>query len=285
MATAKKQQAEQPKAEETTKSTALVAADIDFSSDAGAGMEGVTQEAFAIPFLSVLQKSSPQVDEDSGAKIEGAKAGMLFNSVSGKMWDGKTGIIIVPCAYRRVFLRWGPRSGEGSGFKGEVAPELVAKMRDSGQIVELEGRLYAPLADGTVSEKRCDRFSDTRNHYVILLDEDTGFFTTALLSLTSTQIKKSRVLMSMLAEVKMRRADGSVFTPPTFANMVRITTVPESNDKGTWHGVKFEMAGPVKSSDVVAAARTFWQSVSKGNVAANYEAAPDHDPAPASSGF
>lgn len=285
MATKKQEQAESNElATTTTTALATAGGDIDFSGDAGAGMEGVTQEAFAIPFVSVLQKGSPQVDEDSGAAIPGAKAGMIYNSVSGKMWDGKAGVLVVPCAYRRVFLRWGPRSGDGAGFKGEVAPEVVAKMRDKGEIVELEGRLYAPLSDGTVSDKRCDRFSDTRNHYVLLVDEATGFYTQALLSLTSTQIKKSRVLMSMLAEVKMRRADGTVFTPPTFANMVRVTTVPESNDKGTWHGVKFEMAGPVKSADIVAAARAFWQSVSKGSVAANYEA--EHsEAAPTSAGF
>jgi hypothetical protein len=278
MATKKPSQTEDKKPESQA-STAVVVADLDFSADAGAGMEGATSETFAIPFLSVLQKSSPQVDEDSGAKIEGAKAGMLFNSVSGKMWDGKSGIIIVPCAYRRVFLRWGPRSGEGAGFKGEIAPEVVAAMRDKNEIVEMDGRLYAPLSDGTVSDKRCDRFSDARNHYVLIVDEATGFCTQALLSLTSTQIKKSRLLMSMLAEVKMRRADGTMYTPPTFANMVRITTVPESNDKGTWHGVKFEMAGQVKTADVVGFARTFWQSVSKGKVATNYEAAPDAAPA------
>lgn len=279
---ATKRNQEQPQ-EEPKVSTAMVVADIDFSADAGAGMEGATQESFAIPFISVLQKSSPQVDEDSGAAIPGAKAGMLYNSVSGKMWDGKAGLVIIPCAYRRVFLRWGPRTGEGAGFKGEISPEVVARMRDKNEIVEMEGRLYAPLSDGTVSEKRCDRFSDTRNHYVLIFDETTGFCTQALLSLTSTQIKKSRVLMSMLSEVKMRRADGTVFTPPTFASMVRISTVPESNDKGTWHGVKFEMAGQVQRSDVVGAARVFWQSVSKGTVSANYEAA--QEAAPDSAGF
>ena len=55
------------------KSTALAAAGLmDFAADAGAGMEGAGQESFAIPFLSVLQKGSPQVDEASGAALEGA---------------------------------------------------------------------------------------------------------------------------------------------------------------------------------------------------------------------
>ncbi len=243
---------------------------IDFAADAGAGMEGATAESFAIPFLSVLQKGSPQVDEASGAAIEGAKAGMFYENVTGKMMDGKKGVLIVPCAYRRVFLRWAPKGADGGGFKGELAPEVVADMRAKGQIAELDGRLYMPLEDGTVNDKKCDRISDTRNHYVLLIDEETGAWKEALLSLTSTQIKKSKMLMSALASVKVGSAAGMI-TPPTFANQVRASSMPESNDKGTWFGVKFELAGQVTRPEVYAAAKAFHASVAKGAVTAKYE--------------
>ena len=57
-----------------TTNTALALSASMFADDAGAGMEGATAESFAIPFLSVLQKGSPQVDEASGAALEGATA-------------------------------------------------------------------------------------------------------------------------------------------------------------------------------------------------------------------
>lgn len=243
---------------------------IDFAADAGAGMEGATAESFAIPFLSVLQKGSPQVDEASGAAIEGAKAGMFFENVTGKMVDGKKGVLIVPCAYRRVFLRWAPKGADGGGFKGELAPEVVADMRSKGAIAELDGRLYIPLEDGTVNDKKCDRIADTRNHYVLLIDEESGAWKEALLSLTSTQIKKSKMLMSALASVKVGSAAGMI-TPPTFANQVRAFSMPESNDKGTWFGLKFELAGQVTRPEVYAAAKAFHASVAKGAVTAKYE--------------
>ena len=138
----------------------------DFSGDAGAGMEGASQESFAIPFLSVLQKGSPQVDEAGGMALEGARQGMFFENVTGRMMDGKAGITVVPAAYRRVFLRWAPRE-TGGGFKGELAPEEVAALRASGKIVDLDGKLFFPLPDGTVSPQRCDRVADVRNHYVL----------------------------------------------------------------------------------------------------------------------
>lgn len=277
----------QPSTEVATPvNTAVAVGGVDasmFAEDAGQGMEGTTQESFAIPFLAVLQKGSPTVDEALPTYVEGHKAGMLYENVTGQTFDGKTGVIIVPCAYRREFLRWGPKDS-GGGFKGAYAPEVIAEMRAKGQIVELDGQLYAPLEDGTINDKKCDKFRDTRAHYVLILDEKTGAWKQALLSLTSTQIKKSKVLMSALASVKLSNAAGQLFTPPTFANMVRVTTLGESNDKGTWFGVKFELAGQVTRPEVYAAAKAFHASVAKGAVEVKYEDS-DDGAAPRAEGF
>lgn len=278
---------ETQKADTTLPATAAALTTLDgamFAADAGAGMEGATTDSFAIPFLSVLQKGSPQVDEASGAALEGAKAGMLFENVTSRLYDGRAGVLIVPCAYRRVFVRWAPKGTEGAGFKGELAPEAVAEMRAAGSIVDLDGKLYVPLPDGTVNDKKCDRIADTRNHYVLLVDADTGAWKEALLSLTSTQIKKSKMLMSALASVKVSGPAG-LFTPPTFANLVRTTSVPESNDKGTWYGVKFELAGMVNRPELYAAAKAFHASVVKGQVVAKYDDAAADAPAEAAAGF
>ena len=253
-----------------TAGTSVAVANAMFAADAGAGMEGATQESFAIPFVSVLQKGSPQVDEASGVAIEGAKAGMFFDNVSGRMFDGKKGVVLVPCAYRRVFLRWAPKGTDGAGFKGEILPEDVAEMRARGQVVDLDGKLFVPLPDGTVNEKKCDRIGDTRNHYVLLMDEENGGWTQALVSLASTQIKKSKMLMSALAGVKVSGPNG-LFTPPTFANLLRATSVPESNDKGTWHGIRFAIEGQVNRQEVYAAAKAFHASVAKGAVDVKYD--------------
>lgn len=263
--------AERPNTAVATADTAM------FAADAGQGMEGATAESFAIPFLSVLQSNSPQVDEASGAAIEGARAGMFYENVTGKLVSGKPeggGVRFVPCAYRRVFLRWGPRSGEGAGFKGELLPEEVAALRARGEIVEVDGRLYFPETDGSIKRGKDgsvqnDRLSDTRNHYVLLLNED-GSWQQALLSLTSTQIKKSKTLMAALASVKMNGPTG-MFTPATFANVVRATTLPESNDKGNWFGIRMEIVDRVDRAEVYAAAKAFRDSVVKGQVEVKYE--------------
>lgn len=269
-------------------STAVAAAAIDYTAGGGAGMEGAGAEAFAIPFLTVLQKGSPQVDEDDSAHVKGAKAGMLFETVSGRLYDGREGALLVPCAYRRTFLRWGPRDA-GTGFRGEYSPERVAEERARGGIVELEGRLYAPLEDGTVHDKKCDRFAEVRNHYCLLVDMEELTFAQVLLSLTSTQIKKSKALMSMLAAVRVGPPNNRRM-PDTFANLIRVTTVPESNDKGSWYGVRFALEGLVGDlpegigPSVYQAGLEFNRSVAAGSVTARYEESGAHPEAAAGGG-
>jgi len=256
-----------------SKANTAVGAAIDYTVDAGAGMENTSTESFAIPFLAVLQSNSPQCVEGDAKYIPEAKPGMLMNTVTNALYSGKEGALFVPSAYKRSFLLWGPRQGEGGGFKGEHTAEQVAEMRASKKLLEVEGRLYEPLADGTVNPKRCNRMADTRLHYGILIDEKTGEYGPVLFSLTSTQIKKSKQLMSALSTVRVTLQDGRKIQPPTFANVVRITTVPESNDQGNWFGVKLALEGRVEDAGIYADAKAFHDNVLKGLATANYEAA------------
>ena len=259
--------AKKPTTQVATRATtevATAAAPIDFSKYAGLGMENATQESFAIPFLGVLQKISPQCEETDAAYIPGAKAGQMFESVSKVLFDGKKGVEFVQCHYRRTFLRWAPRGTEGGGFKGEIAPEVVSAMREDGRLVEFENKLWFPLEDGTVNPKRCDFAADTRNHYLILLTEDGP--RECLLSLASTQIKKSKALMTALNQ----QMEGSIKLP-TFATIVRATTALESNDKGQWHGINFNLEGRLTDPKVMEMAVNFYKAISAGTVKASYD--------------
>ena len=97
---------------------------------------------------------SPLVDEDDPKYITGAKAGMFFNTVTQKLYDGKAGLIVIPCGYKRSYILWGGREGDG-GFKGEFEVEQVEEMRkDEEKIKVIEGRYYVPDVDGNVHEKK-----------------------------------------------------------------------------------------------------------------------------------
>ena len=91
-----------------TGSTAVVLAS-NFEEDAQSGFNNMTQEDFALPFLKLLTSTSPEIGE-----MEGAMPGMVLNSVTNELYDGKKGLLVIPTAYVRQYIEWAPR-GSGSG--------------------------------------------------------------------------------------------------------------------------------------------------------------------------
>lgn len=209
--------------------TALATADSAYLADVGAGFEEAGTESFAIPFLSILQSGSPQVKKSDGAYIKGAEEGMLFNSVTNEVYSGEEGIQVVPCYYTQRFIEWKLRE-QGGGFVGEHLPNDPVV----GQCVKDDKfRLITPAGN---------QLSDTRNHYVLIMKD--GSLTPAIMSLSSSQIKKSKQLMSLLQGVKVKNSNTGMFEiAPMYSNVLKINTVAESNDKGSWFGYKFSLAG------------------------------------------
>lgn len=239
------------------------------ATDSGAGMEGADKDSFAIPRILVLQQLSPQCTRGRPEYREGAQPGMFYNTVTGELMSGETGIIVLPCAFQRRFIQWGARGTDRAGFKGELMPEDVAARRASGEIQELDGQLFL----GEPNPKKSDRIEDTRNHFVLVLT-DSGYMQ-ALFSLKGTQIKKSKQLMALLAAV---RVNGR--TVPTWANKIRVTTQPESNDRGSWFGIRVESAGlNTTSEELYTAGKAFYELVMAGQKHVDYSAdePTDHD--------
>ena len=238
------------------KNTALAIAS-DFEADAGRGFEEMSQEDFALPFLKALTGTSPEVGE-----VEGATPGMIYNTVTGELFDGKKGITVIPCAYIRQYIEWEPR-GSGKGAPVAIYPstsDILSKThREPGNSKDF-------LDNGNYVET-------SANHYVLVVSED-GVPSPALVVMKSTQLKKSRKWNSMMQSVKLQGLNG-LFTPPMYSQMYRITTVPESNDKGKWFGWEVERIGTVESAPLFQAARAFAVSVTSGQIRGKVEAEAD----------
>jgi len=233
------------------------------------GFEGADKDSFAIPFLQVLQKMSPMVDEDDPKHVAGAKAGMLYNTVTQKLYDGKDGLIVIPCFYKRSYIQWGGREAADGGFKGEFTPEQIVEMQTKGEIVPVEGKLLKPLADGSTHDKKSDYFADTRSHFILIYDPATGEIGQAILALSSSQVKASKMLMTALQQKKVDTPRGKQ-TPPTFAIMVKLTTFGQSNEKGSWSAVRFDLDGLVTDAGVFAEAKAFYKAILAGEVSVDH---------------
>jgi len=227
-----------------------------FQQNAGAGLEDADKDSFAIPFLKVLQSMSPQVDPDDGEYIEDAKPGMLFNTVTNELSDN---VIVIPCHMKRTFIEWVPRDA-GGGFNGEHTPDS--------DVVQ-----NTPAVDGRKTLPDGNELSDTRTHYVLVIRED-GSFSPAIISMSSTQIKKSKLWMAKINEIKMRDENGKLYNPPSFSHYYKLTTMTESNDQGKWKG--WVVSAPLKINDDeqgmehLMAAMEFHNLVRSGEAKADY---------------
>ena len=73
-----------------------------FGDDAAKGFENMTQDDMALPFVRILGQLSPQVTDGDAKYIEGAKPGNIYNTVTSELYDGKKGIKIIPCYYKKI---------------------------------------------------------------------------------------------------------------------------------------------------------------------------------------
>ena len=230
-----------------------------FEQDAGKGLGKLTQEDLALPFLKILGQLSPEVNKRDGKFVKGSEPGMIFNSVSGELYDGTKGISVIPCLYKLEYIEWKDR-GEGSGGPVTIhssASDIMSKTK-------MDANFKDRLPNGNYIEK-------TANHFV-LITQPTA--TTALISMKSTQLKISRKWNSMMASIKMKGKNG-MFTPASFSHTYQLRTVQQSNDKGTWFGWEVQKIGPVSNTEMYQQAKVFAENISKGNVQAKHgEAAP-----------
>jgi hypothetical protein len=255
--------------------TAIAAPSFMDDMDLGAGFEGVDKDSFAIPFLQLLQKMSPAVDEEHPKHIAGAKPGMILNTVTNELYDVKTTPLeLVQSAYKRSFIRWGNRDGDNGGFKGEVTPEEMDAIIARGEVENIDGKLFVKSADGTVDVKKADYYADTRAHFVIVTSPTTGESMPAIISLASTQIKPSKNLMTSLQNKKVT-VGGRVGTPATYANKIKAGISVNTNDQGTWYTMKFELDGLVTDPALFAQAKEFHKSISSGSVKVDYSRSVD----------
>jgi hypothetical protein len=223
-----------------------------FEQDASGGFEGMGQDDLALPFLRLLAANSPEIGE-----LEGALPGMIYNTVTGELHDGKSGITVIPCAYVRQYIEWTPR-GQGTGAPVAVYPAtsdiLSRTIRD-----KTTNKDY--LENGNYIE-------NTANHYVMVLND--GIPEPALISMKATQLKKSRKWNSMMMSVKAQTSSGQFYTPPMYSQRYVLTTSAESNDKGKWYGWDVAHIGAVTSKEMYEAARKFSQSIAAGAVSVKH---------------
>ena len=202
---------------------------------ANAGNENISADDIQIPYINILQKLSPQVDEDHENHVEGAKPGMFFQNVNKALWDEP--MDIVPVAFDRKVVEWVPR--EKGGGLVDVHPQSVLK--------EVE---HKPNDRGVpVRVDNGNLLVDTATHYVMYRSPVTGEWEPAIISMKSSNHKKSRLWNSLIAQQKLPNGAPA----PRWLHIWSMSTIKESKDDNTWYNFEFERAGIIDPEGFVKA--------------------------------
>jgi hypothetical protein len=223
--------------------------------DAGKGAEEATSEDMAVPFMKIAQALSPEVNKRESTYIEGLEVGDFFNTATQVVYGGEDGFYFIPVKFVRKYLEWTPRD-KGGGFNGEHGPEIMEK---------------------TTAGEKGENWLQNGNEIVItgtwfglVIPLDGSAVDQAVVSLSKTQLKKSRNLMTKLKQVSVKNSAGRAFNPPIFYSRIKVTSVPESNDQGNWMGWKFDMDGTIfdlpDGGELYDSAKLMLEAVSAGRI-------------------
>lgn len=240
----------------------------EYGTDANAGFENTTTDDYSMPFIAVLQALSPQINKKE-ERIEGAKVGMLFNTVTEELMDGDKGFEFVPVHREQVFVEWKPRAN-GGGYIGkhELKSQLVLDAQAANRRNDKD----------TLLTKDKNELMQTAYIYGLIVHEDGRNPEPVVLAFTSTKLRVYRHFMTKVNQFQILTSKGKKETPPLFGHRLRVTTTEQSNQHGTFYNfVLAPLNGDRENSlldprsDLYALAKKLAESIRTGVAKVNYD--------------
>ena len=224
----------------------------DLYESAGQGREAIGAEDMQIPFLRILQPLSPQLLKTDPKFIKGASAGDLFNTVTGDYWEADSGVKVLVCAFQTKFLEFGLRES-GGGFMGELDPNSP----DIRQTTRNGANEMLPSGNELVRSAQ----------YLVLAYDADGMTSQLVCDMKKTQMKVSKQWNTRRNGLKVMHPTKGLFNPPTWATPWTLTTVPESNDKGSWFNFAVTQGDMTEvPMDVLQEAKQMYQDFKAGDI-------------------
>jgi hypothetical protein len=225
-----------------------------FGNDLDQGFENVTQEDTSLPYVRILGQLSAEVNEGDGKYIEGAKPGMIYNNITNEIFDGKAGIKVVVCYYKRNF----PEKSD----KGDGNAITVATHEPNSPIIQTGKRVGSKimLPNGNYLEETA--------YYYVLMETNAGGMTPALITMKSSQLTVSKKWIAMMKLMQVDIGEGKVGRPPMHGVVYNLSSTLQKNDKGSWYGWSVTQDRIMGQEDVALykQAKGLKDNVSKGNV-------------------
>ena len=229
------------------KKAAQMPSTILFREDAEKGFENIRQESLALPILKLLQNSSGEAQKRNQNYVEGAEPGMLLNTVTKRLYNGDTGINVIPCYYKLEYQEWAD-FGTGSGRPEQIYADdsdIISKTTRDGNKDRLSNGNY---------------ILTVHQNYVLIVGDDA--VETALISMSASQGKVSKKWESLQLSQVMTDDKGS-FIPASFSYIYNLSSVLNSGKGNQWYGYAVKTVGEVKDPSLYQRAKDFHMSLSK----------------------
>lgn len=197
----------------------------------GLGNENMTADDQQIPRLKLLQKMSPEVDEDHEKYVDGAKAGMFLNTITHELVDET---YVINLYYQRAYTVF-KKLEAGGGFFGNFPTE--AEARDA---IEAEGEA---VKDFDIKENHI--------HTLLTINPETAKIDQpVLMDMTGTKVFTSK---RWNTEIANKGGDR-------FSAIWKLSSRLVSKNNNKWHSMDIDFAlwAP---KDVYEAARANYETM------------------------
>jgi len=220
-------------------------ATLDFVSDSGMGLENIDKSDLALPFLKLLQSGSDETKKKHAKYVEGAEAGMFYNTVTKKLYSGEKGIDVIPVFYKMTYPEWAPfEKREGRPIHNDRGPGIMSQTTQNDRNKDM-------LTNGNEIIK-------TANHFVIILGDRPE---KALMTMKSTQLKVSRSWNSLMEDqFEIDPKTNKSVPAPMFSRVYKLNSV-ENSGSFTWHGYNINLIKKVDDAGIYQMAKDFHNSL------------------------
>lgn len=223
------------------------------------GNENVTSDDIVVPRIDVVQSLSPQREQGHAKFIEGATEGLLFNSVSGRLY-GKV-VQFIPVLFTKQYLVWKARKS-GGGFRG-----AYGSLEEANAFIATQ-----PEATQTIEGKPVLEAVETALHVVLIAGEG-GKLETAALSMARTKLKVSKQLNTL---VRLNGGDR-------FSRVYELSSAQEKNGQGqTYFNFSVKSLGYAPKEAYIYAERAYNELADRTIVADQTDGGDDHEGQPRS---
>jgi hypothetical protein len=201
-------------------------AEIDYSEFANDGNESLTSDDFQIPYIKILEKLSPTLDE-----IDNAKAGEIFLSSRDLSLEDMN---FIPLHYMTVFSVWSEDQGDKLLGTFKTNDDAKAYIESSGE-------------KATIVE--------TGQNILLLLDEENNIDHPVMLYLSKSRLQVNKALNTKIQMIHPKNA-------PRYAGIWNLATKSRTNTKGTWYLPKFSFYA-LCDKKLLESARNIYKDITK----------------------